>query len=128
MPGRDAPFEIPLPPLQAVTSITTYARTTTPPSSIAALYRVDAASAPARIAWKETTVAPTDLRNFNALAIAFTAGYGDAASDVPEPIRRAILMIVADLYVHRGDACADARRQRWRCWRPIACCSAETRM
>ena len=40
------------------------------------------------------------LRN---IAIAFTAGYGDAESDVPAPIREAILEIVADLYANRGE-------------------------
>ena len=104
---RDAwpakPFEIALPPLQALTSITTYALDDTATLLDPALYRVDASAVPARVGWKETTLAPTNLRTFNALAIAFTCGYGDAASDVPEPIRRAILMIVADLYSHRGD-------------------------
>lgn len=104
---RDAwprqPFEIPLPPLQSLTSITAYDLDDTANVLDPALYRVDASAAPARVAWKETTLAPTNLRTFNALAIAFTAGYGAAATDVPEPIRRAMLMIVADLYTHRGD-------------------------
>lgn len=38
------------------------------------------------------------------IQIAMTAGYGDAAEDVPETIRQAILMLVAFLYEHRGDA------------------------
>jgi len=97
------PFEIPLPPLQSLTSITAYDRNDAATILDPSLYRVDAAAIPARIAWKETTVPPTNLRTFNALAIAFTAGYGPAATDVPEPIRRAILTIVADLYTHRGD-------------------------
>ncbi len=97
------PFAIPLPPLQDVTAITTYDTNDTANVLNPALYRVDVAAAPARIAWKDTVLPPTNLRTFNALAIAFTCGYGDAGSDVPEPIRRAILMIVADLYSHRGD-------------------------
>ena len=67
------------------------------------LYRLDAAGVPARIGWREAVVPPPGLRQFNTLAVAFTAGYGDAAGDVPEPIRRALLAIVADLYSHRGD-------------------------
>lgn len=97
------PFELGLPPLQDLTSITVYAEDDTPTVLNPALYRVDMAAAPARIAWKNTVVPPTNLRSFNPLAVAFTAGYGDAATDVPEPLRRALLMIVADLYAHRGD-------------------------
>ena len=65
-------FEIPLPPLQNLTSITTYALDDTATVLDPALYRVDAAAVPARVAWTETTVPPTNLRNLNALAIAFT--------------------------------------------------------
>ena len=44
---------------------------------------------------------PPNLRAMNAVAVAFTAGYGDA-KDVPAPIVQAILQIVASLYEHRG--------------------------
>ena len=36
------------------------------------------------------------------MQIAFTAGYGGADA-VPQPLKEAILQIVADLYTHRGD-------------------------
>ena len=97
------PFELPFPPLQSLTSIAVYDPNDSATVLDPALYRLDASAAPARVAWKETTLPPTALRNFNALAIAFTCGYGDAGTNVPEPIRRAILMIVTDLYAHRGD-------------------------
>jgi uncharacterized phiE125 gp8 family phage protein len=35
------------------------------------------------------------------IEIAFTAGYGAAASDVPAPIRQALLLLVAHWYEHR---------------------------
>ena len=44
---------------------------------------------------------PARLRAVNAVAIAFTAGYG-AAGDVPAAIGQAILQIVSALYEHRG--------------------------
>jgi uncharacterized phiE125 gp8 family phage protein len=105
-----APFEIPLPPLQTLTSITTYDLGDTATVLDSALYRVDASANPARVAWTETVVPPTNLRNLNALAVAFTAGYGDAATDVPEPIRQAILEMVAQLYANRGDAAGEIPR------------------
>jgi uncharacterized phiE125 gp8 family phage protein len=97
--------EIPLPPLQAITAVTTFARDGTPTVLDPDSYTIDAASQPARIAFG--CIAPLNLRRVNAVAIAFDAGYGDAADDVPAPVREAILEIVAELYVHRGDGPED---------------------
>jgi uncharacterized phiE125 gp8 family phage protein len=94
--------EIPLPPSQAVTSLTTYASDDTATVLDASLYQVDLASAPARVTLKSPASA-ANTRTLNAVAIAFTAGYGDDASDVPQAIRTAILEILADLYANRGD-------------------------
>jgi uncharacterized phiE125 gp8 family phage protein len=98
-----AAIEIPLPPLQAVTTITTYALDDTATVLDPSLYQVDAASKPARVALKFGVVPPTGLRGMNAVEIAFTAGYGGAESDVPAPIREAILELVACVYANRGD-------------------------
>ena len=96
--------EIPLPPLQSVASVTVYA----PDDSAAVLdpstYQVDAASAPARLTLKYNVTPPTNLRAINAVAIAFTAGYGDAGDDVPAGYRQAILELIAFLYENRGEA------------------------
>ena len=98
--------EIALPPLQSVGAITIYARDGTETVLDAGNYVVDRASQPGRVAL-DCGVVFSDLRNLNGIAIAFTAGYGDAASDVPAPIVAAVLQIVADLYQHRGDAPAE---------------------
>ena len=37
----------------------------------------------------------------NGVKITFTAGYGDAAGDVPEPLRQALLLLVAHWYERR---------------------------
>lgn len=96
--------EIPLPPLQQVTAVTTYDRGDNAATLDPANYQVDAASQPGRLALKNGVVPPVaNLRSVNAIAIAFDAGYGAAASDVPAPLAEAILEIVAELYVHRGD-------------------------
>jgi len=93
--------EIPLPPLQSVAAVTVYAPNGTATAIDPSAYAVDAASQPARILFG--CIPPTALRAINAVAIAFGAGYGDAADDVPAPVCEAILEIVAELYVHRGD-------------------------
>ena len=99
---RDA-IEIPLPPLQSVTRLVVHAPDDTPRILDPSTYRIDAASAPARLALKENISPPTNLRPMNAVELAFTAGYGEADA-VPAPFKQAILQIVADLHTNRGDA------------------------
>jgi uncharacterized phiE125 gp8 family phage protein len=94
--------EIPLPPLQAVTSLTTYASDDAATVLDASLFQVDIASSPARVTLKSPAIV-ANTRKLNAIAIAFTAGYGDAAADVPQAIRTAILEMIAELYTNRGD-------------------------
>jgi uncharacterized phiE125 gp8 family phage protein len=97
--------EIPLPPLQAVTAVTTYARDGTSSVLDTSTYTVDAASQPARIDFG-CGLAPS-LRAINAISVAFDAGYGSAEADVPAPVREAILRITAELYANRGDGSVD---------------------
>jgi len=97
-------IEIPLPPLQSVSQVASYALDDTMSVIDPAMYSVDAASAPARLAQKQPFPPPLpSLRAVNAIAVSFTAGYGDATA-VPQAIKQAILCIVADLYTNRGDA------------------------
>lgn len=105
---RDAwcdPLALPLPPLQAVTSLKTYGRDDAEHLLDGANYTIDLAGG--RVTLKDNVAPPVDLRRINAVAIAFTAGYGDTTSDVPDPLRSAILAIVAFLYEHRGEAPAE---------------------
>ena len=87
-------IEIPLAPLQSVTSVTLYASDGTPSVLDGGAYTV----ADQRLL---LAAAPTSLRPADGVAVAFTCGYGDAA-DVPAPIASAILLLVAQLYEHRG--------------------------
>jgi uncharacterized phiE125 gp8 family phage protein len=100
-------IEIPLPPLQSVTSVTTYALDDSATVLDPAAYQTDAASSPARLTLKANVLPPINTRAMNAIAIEFTAGYSDDASDVPAPIVEAILEIIAFLYENRGEAPAE---------------------
>jgi len=94
---RAAPvIEIPLPPLQAVTAVTLYAPDDSATVLAEGAYDIDLAGSRLRL-----KTPPANLRAINAIAIAFTAGYGDAAA-VPAPVAQAILQITASLYEHRG--------------------------
>ena len=98
---QDGIAEIPLPPLVSVGEVAVIAdddvRTVLDP----AVCYVDKASEPGRVVFADGP--PVRLRKRDCLEIAFTAGYGDAATAVPGSIREAILEIVGDLYSHRGD-------------------------
>lgn len=93
-------IRIPLPPLQSVQSVTyvdTAGVTQTLPTSV---YAVDAASAPGVVSLKYAQVWPATRDERNAVTIAFTCGYGAAAS-VPERLKSAIKLLIGDLYAHR---------------------------
>ena len=98
-------IELPLPPLQAVTALTTYGRDDAAHVLDGASYFVDTASG--RVTLNYGRCPPTDLRRLNAVAVAFTAGYGGAAANVPPPLKEAILELIAFLYENRGEAPAE---------------------
>lgn len=100
-------IEIPLSPLQRVSTVTAYSPDGSATVLDPATYQVDAASTPARLALKSTVLPPSNLRAINSVAVAFTAGYGDDADDVPAGFRAATLKLIAFLYEHRGEAPAE---------------------
>ena len=68
----------------------------------AAVYTVDTASFPGRIIRKWDQSWPLTSYNWiDSIRIIFTAGYGPAASDVPEAIKHAIKLLITDLNEQR---------------------------
>ena len=99
-------LSIPKPPLISATSVAAYDRSGAATTLSSDAYIVDSAAAPGRIVLKDTAVLPVDLRQANAIAVTFQAGYGANASDVPAAIRAGVLSLVAHLYEARGDSMA----------------------
>jgi uncharacterized phiE125 gp8 family phage protein len=62
---------------------------------------LDGTPNPARLVWRGTGTAPVSPLAANGIEIDFVAGYGDAPSDVPQPIRQALLLLVAHWYENR---------------------------
>lgn len=96
-------LNLPRPPLQSVTSITYTdgdGNTSTVDSSI---YSVDTDSQPGRVALAYDQQWPTvaTLATLNPIKITYVAGYGDAASDVPQRWKQAILLTVGHWYENR---------------------------
>jgi uncharacterized phiE125 gp8 family phage protein len=65
------------------------------------LYLLDGAAVPPRLIRQGSLAWPAPRRTANGIEIAFTAGFGNAAGDVPAPIRQAVLLLVAHWYEHR---------------------------
>jgi len=96
-------IELPRSPVQSVTSIKSFADDNTATTLAASNYYVDTVRVPARVVLRDGGSWPTDLRNANGIEVLYIAGYGDARSDIPEPIRVAMLEYVTFMYEHRGD-------------------------
>jgi len=64
-------------------------------------FALDKISAPARLSFVRGAP-PAPQRSAAGIEIDITCGYGDAAADVPAPLRQAIRLLVAHWYENRG--------------------------
>lgn len=101
-----SPIAIPRPPLQSITSITWRSQGSTAYANTAPStdYFVSKIGMTPFVELKSNAAWPTGARaRTNPIRVRFVAGYGTNPGDVPEPIRTAILLGVADSYEHRED-------------------------
>jgi uncharacterized phiE125 gp8 family phage protein len=98
---RSGTIVLPIQPVQAVTAVRVYdpndAATVVNPAG----YAVDVLSEPARLVLSAGAVQLSPARLLNAFEVAFTAGYGGDATDVPAPIRQALKLLVAHWFERR---------------------------
>ena len=84
----DTPFEIPLPPLQSITSITYVDEDGDSGTVDSGDYIVDS--------WPSDT-----LQDIAGVRVRFVAGYADAATDVPQHFIQAMLLLIGHWYENR---------------------------
>jgi hypothetical protein len=96
-------IEIPIGPVQSVSSVKYYTTDNSENDFSSANYYVDTALQTPRVVLNYGQTWPTGLRHQKNIEVTFIAGYGDAGSDVPESIILAMKQWVAYLYEHRGD-------------------------
>ena len=94
-------FTLPRPPLIAVTSIKYQDSEDVQQTWAAANYVVDAYSEPGRVVLAMGIAYPSTYGEANDVEVIYTAGYGDAATDVPATSKAAMLLQIGDLYDHR---------------------------
>lgn len=94
-------IDIPLPPLQSVSSIVYLDAEGTSTTWGTSNYVVDTKSTPGRVALAPDKSWPTtQAGRINAVTITFVAGYG-AASDVPDKVKQALYLLAGHWYANR---------------------------
>ena len=99
---RRKTLAIPFAPLRNVSAVRVYDSADVAQTLSNTSYRAAAARDAGRIVFLAAPAEPG--RAHDAIEIDIVAGYGDAAADTPEPLRRAILALVAHWHENRGDA------------------------
>lgn len=104
-------IKIPLPPLQSIVSVKYDDVNGTEQTVSAANYVVDARSEPGWVVPVESFSWPDTMNTINAVRVRFTAGYGNAATNIPEPLIVAMKLLLAHWYQHRTPVIVGASAQ-----------------
>ena len=95
-------IELPRPPLVSVTHVKYYSTGGTANTMSTGLYYVDTDREPGRVHLNYGESWPSDtLRPGTGVEIQYVAGYGSAASSVPEEIKLALKLLIGHFYEHR---------------------------
>lgn len=93
--------EIPIAPLQAISSVTVYDAEGVGAVLPSASWLADVVSNPGRLVRNGSALWPDPGQCANGIEILLTAGHGDAAEDVPQTLRQAILLLAAHWFETR---------------------------
>lgn len=93
--------EIPKAPLRSIDSVILFDDADQQVVWNASNYFADIAGTPGRLVLRNGAVTPRGGRAASAIQISFTCGFGDAPSDVPAPLRQAVLMLAAHYFENR---------------------------
>ena len=94
-------LNLPLRPVQSISSVKIWNHDGTSTTLPLSAFYLDGQGLPARLAWQGAAPLSDPERAVNGIEIAFTAGFGSGADSVPQPVRHALLLLVAHWYEHR---------------------------
>ena len=99
-------IELARPPVQSIAAVTVYDEDDQAMVVDTDVYRLaNGSNDRARLVLRQGQSWPTGVRATDAVEIDYLAGYGDAGTDVPEPIRQGLLALIAFWFEHReGEA------------------------
>ncbi len=86
-------------PVQTIQTVCVYGLDGEPVQVSLEDHLLDGAGRPARL-WLKNT--PVTGRTVNGIEIDFSAGYGEAATDVPDTLKRAMLIHIGHMFAFRG--------------------------
>jgi uncharacterized phiE125 gp8 family phage protein len=98
-------------PVIALSAATIYDMAGAPSSLSLSGFVLDRASRPARIALPDAVTAPG--KKLNGIEIDFTAGFGATGVDVPDGLKRAIMLLAAHWYEFRGAETFERESAAW---------------
>ena len=99
-PTRNSNVTLPLRPVSSISAINVLDGSGTPLPVPATDYVLDGDHVPPRLSNTKGTW-PKPGKAQAGIEISFVAGFGAAASDVPQPVRHALMLLVAHWYEHR---------------------------
>jgi uncharacterized phiE125 gp8 family phage protein len=108
--GRSDPIRLPRRPVDSITSITYVDGAGATQTLAASVYSILTDVEPPGLILRVDQSWPATRAQYEAVTIVFVAGYGDPA-DVPDPIKQAVLMTVADWYRGRETTTAANMRE-----------------
>ena len=96
-------LNLPLAPILSITDLLIYGEDDVAAPIDHAHYFLDAASKPCRLLLRQGRSVPMPGRRANGIEIKLVAGFGATAAAVPNQLKQALLLIIADWYASRGD-------------------------
>jgi uncharacterized phiE125 gp8 family phage protein len=94
--------ELRLNPVSSISDVIVYGDTDTSSTIDPAHFFLDASSNPPRLVFRQGRAPSPPGRRAKGIELRLTAGFGLAAA-VPQELKQAILLLVADAFAHRGD-------------------------
>ncbi len=106
-PG-DSEVKLPVSPISAIENLRTYSDQDDASIIDPAHYYSDLAGSPQRLILRGSRIWLRPGRIVNGIEIEVTAGFGPDGTDVPGPLRTAMLLLIAHWYENRQPACTGA--------------------
>jgi uncharacterized phiE125 gp8 family phage protein len=95
-------FDLPVPPVQSITSITYYDADNAEQTLSTGVYRLTAQNDSARVDLVDGQSWPVTYSRTDAVTVTYVTGYGNAGTDAPEGIRMAARLLVSHWYDNRS--------------------------
>lgn len=105
-------LELPLSPVSAINAVRFYSTDSTWHDVPASAWETDLSGDVPRLALASSALVGTPARRLAGIEIELVCGFGPTGDDVPEPLRQAMQMLIADWYSNRAESDSFVSRAR----------------